>query len=68
MIRNEMNTSEFEAASNYTTQAARTELGVWHHSPLALNVGRIAVKRDIPLLLLVIDATLAVSLNLVGLW
>lgn len=68
IIRNKMNTSEFQAASNYTTQAARTELGVWHHGPLALNVGRVAVKQDITLLLCAIDATLAVRRNLAGFW
>lgn len=60
IIRNGINTSEFQASSNYTTRAARTELGVVHHGPLALYVGRIAVEKDIPLLLRVIDATLAV--------
>jgi glycosyltransferase involved in cell wall biosynthesis len=58
IIRNGINTGEFKAASNYTTRAARTELGVSHHGPLALYVGRIAVEKDIPLLLRVIDATL----------
>ena len=60
IIPNGINTNEFQAASNYSIQTARTELGVAHHGPLALYVGRIAVEKDIPLLLRVIDATLAV--------
>lgn len=64
VIPNGINTFEFQAADKSTAVTTRNKLGVLHHGPLALYVGRIAAEKNIPLLLRVIDATLAVRPDL----
>ena len=58
VIRNGIDTYEFQLSTEQSASAARAALGVAHDGPLALYVGRIAEEKDIPLLVRTISASL----------
>ena len=58
VIRNGIDTYEFQLSTEQSARAARAALGVAHDGPLALYVGRIAEEKDIPLLVRTISASL----------
>jgi glycosyltransferase involved in cell wall biosynthesis len=58
VIRNGIDTCEFQLSTERSAIAARAALGVTHDGPLALYVGRIAEEKDIPLLVRTIYASL----------
>ena len=58
VIRNGIDTDEFQLTTDQAANAARTALGVAQYGPLALYVGRIAEEKDIPLLVRTISASL----------
>lgn len=58
VIRNGIDTCEFQLSTEQSAIAARAALGVAHDGPLALYVGRIAEEKDIPLLVRTVSASL----------
>jgi glycosyltransferase involved in cell wall biosynthesis len=59
VIRNGIDTREFQLNTEQSANVARAALSVAHDGPLALYVGRIAEEKDIPLLIRTVSSSLA---------